>query len=136
MLTAVHERPEDPRPELNTTPLIDVMLVLLTMLMLTLPVMTHSVRLDLGTGSKQRAEPPPVALIEIDFDGSVYWNNEPVPLAALAGRTQSIHAKSEKAEFHVRPARLVRFEYVAKALALIQRNGARSIMFLGNERYL
>jgi biopolymer transport protein ExbD len=136
MLTAVNERPDDPRPELNTTPLIDVMLVLLTMLILTVPVMTHSIRLDMGGDPKQRPEPPPVALIEIEFDGSIYWNNEPVPLAALPGRTQGILAKSERAEFHVRPARLVRFEYVANTLAAIQLNGARRIMFLGNERYL
>ena len=136
MLTRVQDRPDDPRPELNTTPLIDVMLVLLTMLMITLPVMTHSIRLDVSVGAREPPEPPPVALIEIDFDGSLYWNNEPVPLSALAARTRSILAKSEKAEFHVRPARLVRFEYVATTLAQIQLNGARRIMFLGNERYL
>lgn len=136
MLTAVNDRPDVPRPELNTTPLIDVMLVLLTMLMLTLPVMTHSVRLDVGEGPKQPPQPPPAALIEIEFDGSLYWNNELVPLSALAARTQSILAKSQKAEFHVRPARLVRFEYVAKALAEMERSGARRIMFIGNERYL
>ena len=65
MLTSVPERLDEPAPQLNTTPLIDVML------MLTLPVMTRSVRLDSAIGTQHETIPPPVAVIEIDYDGSI-----------------------------------------------------------------
>lgn len=93
MLARVNTQLEEPGPQLNTTPLIDVMLVLLTMLMLTIPAMTHSVRLD---------------------------------LARVAERTRSLLKQSERAEFHVRPARLVHFDHVARVLAAAQLNGAQN----------
>jgi biopolymer transport protein ExbD len=131
MLALVNEQLEEPGPQLNTTPLIDVMLVLLT-----IPAMTHSVRLDLARGDRADPEPPPVASVDIDFDGSIYWNGELIPLARVAERTRSLLTLSERAEFHLRPARLVRFDHVAKVLAAAQLNGARRISFVGNERYL
>ena len=136
MLTRVNERFENLAPELNTTPLIDVMLVMLVMFMLTIPAMTHFIRLDLAQGVPRDREVPPFAAIDIDYDGSIYWNDRLVPLSEVAERTRSLLARSENAELRVRAARLVRDEYVAKFLAEAQRNGAHRISFLGNERFL
>ncbi|HZF17889.1 MAG TPA: biopolymer transporter ExbD [Steroidobacteraceae bacterium] len=136
MFPAINEPLQDPGPTLNTTPLIDVMLVLLTMLMLTLPAMTHSIRLDLARGQNLPIDRPPVAAVDIEIGGSIYWNGELTPLARVEERTRSLLAISDRAEFHVRPARFVRYEYVAKMLAAAQRSGARRISFVGNERYL
>lgn len=136
MHTRIDERLEDSSPQLNTTPLIDVMLVMLVMFMLTIPVMTHSIRLDLTQGALRDREVPPIAAIDIDYDGSIYWNDHLVPLSAVAERTRSLLARSDNAELRVRAARLVRYEYVAKFLAQAQRNGVRRISFLGNERFL
>jgi len=136
MLVRVNERLEDPSPQLNTTPLIDVMLVMLVMFMLTIPAMTHSIRLDPAQGARRDGEVPPVAAIDVDYDGSIYWNDRLVPLAEVAERTRSLLARSGNAELRVRAARLVRYEYVAKFLAEAERNGAHRISFLGNERFL
>ena len=136
MLGRVHDRREDPAPQLNTTPLIDVMLVMLVMFMLTIAVTTHSVRLDLAQGAPRDEQRPPIAVIDIDYDGSIYWNDRLIALGDVAQYTRSLLAQSDKAEVRVRAARLVRYEHVAKFLAQAERNGARRISFLGNERFL
>jgi biopolymer transport protein ExbD len=98
--------------------------------------MTHSVRLDLAQGAPRDEQRPPVAMIEIDYDGSIYWNERFISLAEVAQSTRSLLVQFDKAESRVRAARLVRYEHVAKFLAQAERNGARRISFLGNERFL
>jgi len=129
---------DEPMMDINTTPLIDVMLVLLIMFIITLPVMTHAVKLDMP--QSKNAPPPPVVVepiqLEIDFDGTVIWNGTPVQLGALEGYFRVEAAKNPQPEVHVRPNRRANYDTVAKVLALAQRNGMQRIGFVGNEQFM
>jgi biopolymer transport protein ExbD len=126
--------------EMNTTPLIDVMLVLLVMLIVTIPIQTHAVKLDLP----QNQNPPPpqdvmpeVVNLEIDFDGTVIWNGTPVTSRAQLDQFfQSTAAKIPQPEVHLRPNRLAKYDAVARTLADAQRLGVTKIGFVGNEQYI
>ena len=128
----------EPMMDINTTPLIDVMLVLLIMFIITLPVMTHAVKLDMP--QSRNAPPPPVVVepiqVEIDWDGTVIWNGTPVQLGALEGYFKVEAAKNPQPEVHVRPNRRANYDTVAKVLALAQRNGMQRIGFVGNEQFM
>jgi biopolymer transport protein ExbD len=129
---------DEPMMDINTTPLIDVMLVLLIMFIITLPVMTHAVKLDMP---QTKATPPPPQTIEpiqleVDFDGTIIWNGTPVQLSALEGYFRVEAAKSPQPEVHVRPNRRANYDTVAKVLALAQRNGMQRIGFVGNEQFM
>jgi len=124
--------------DINTTPLIDVMLVLLIMFIITLPVMTHAVKLDMPqTTQKPPPENPmePIRL-DIDFDGTIVWNGTTVQLSALEGYFRVEAAKNPQPELHVRPDRRANYDTVAKVLALAQRNGMQRIGFVGNEQFM
>lgn len=129
---------DEPMMEINTTPLIDVMLVLLIMFIVTLPVMTHAVKLDMP--QTRDVTPPPIQIepiqLEIDWDGTVLWNGTPVTLGSLEGYFRVEAAKSPQPELHVRPNRRANYDTVAKVLALAQRNGMQRIGFVGNEQFL
>ena len=125
--------------DMNTTPLIDVMLVLLVMLIVTIPIQTHAVKLDLPQG----APPPPsdimpeIVNLEIDFDGTVIWNGTPVPNRAQLDRYfQDTAAKIPQPEVHLRPNRLAKYDAVARTLADAQRLGVTKIGFVGNDQYI
>ena len=130
---------DEPMMEINTTPLIDVMLVLLIMFIITLPVMTHAVKLDMP---QARNNPPPTDLqvepirIDIDWDGSIIWNGSLVQLDQLEGYFRTEAARNPQPELHVRPERRANYDTVAKVLALAQRNGMQRIGFVGNEQFL
>lgn len=131
---------DEPMMDINTTPLIDVMLVLLIMFIITLPVMTHAVKLDMPQST---GEPPPPAdelqepiRIEVDWDGTVIWNGSAVSLDALEGYFRVESAKEPQPELHVRPDRRADYDTVAKVLAIAQRNGMMRIGFVGNEQFL
>jgi len=129
---------DEPMMDINTTPLIDVMLVLLIMFIITLPVMTHAVKLDMP---QAKNTPPPEQTIEpiqleVDWDGTVIWNGTPVQLAALEGYFRVEAAKNPQPEVHVRPNRRAPYDTVAKVLALAQRNGMQRIGFVGNEQFM
>jgi biopolymer transport protein ExbD len=130
--------PDEPMMDINTTPLIDVMLVLLIMFIITLPVMTHAVKLDMP--QSRDAPPPPVVIepiqLEIDWDGTVIWNGTPVQLSALEGYFRVEAAKNPQPELHVRPNRRANYDTVAKVLALAQRNNMQRIGFVGNEQFM
>jgi len=128
----------EPMMDINTTPLIDVMLVLLIMFIITLPVMTHAVKLDMPQTNKA---PPPENPIEpirldIDWDGAIIWNGTQVQLSALEGYFRVEAAKKPQPELHVRPDRRANYDTVAKVLALAQRSGMQRIGFVGNEQFL
>jgi len=129
---------DEPMMDINTTPLIDVMLVLLIMFIITLPVMTHAVKLDMPQA--KNTPPPPVVVepiqLEIDWDGTIIWNGTPVQLSALEGYFRVEAAKNPQPEVHVRPNRRAPYDTVAKALALAQRNGMQRIGFVGNEQFM
>src|ERR1700754_1516346 len=108
--------------DINTTPLIDVMLVLLVTLIVSLPIMTHAVKLDMP----QSNNPPPpdqrpeVIDLEIDFDGTVVWNGSVVPIESLESYFRNEADKEPQPEIHLRPDRRVKYDYVAKVLATAQ----------------
>jgi biopolymer transport protein ExbD len=111
--------------DINTTPLIDVMLVLLIMLIITIPIQLHSVNLNMPAGNP----PPPtrdpvVVTIDIDFDGTILWNGEALAdRNALEVRLQRTAAEPDQPEVHIRPNKLVEYGSVAMVLASAQRLG-------------
>jgi len=127
-------------PEMNTTPLIDVMLVLLVMLIITIPVQTHAVKLDMPAGPpppQQNVVEPEVITIEVDFDGTVIWNRQ--VLSSREEMEQQIivaAAKEPQPEVHLRPNKLVKYKYVAAVLASAQRLGLNKIGMVGNEQFM
>lgn len=129
----------EPMMEINTTPLIDVMLVLLIMFIVTLPVSTHAVKLDMP---RPNQNPPPVEEVqepirlEIDFDGTIIWNGSVVQLGQLESYFQIESRKNPQPELHVRPDRRANYDTVAKVLAIAQRNGMERIGFVGNEQFM
>lgn len=130
----------EPMMEINTTPLIDVMLVLLIMFIITLPVMTHAVKLDMPRTDVPPPPPDQVQIdpirLDIDWDGAIIWNGTQVQLGALEGYFRVEAAKSPQPELHVRPDRRANYDTVAKVLALAQRNGMQRIGFVGNEQFM
>ncbi len=126
--------------EMNTTPLIDVMLVLLVMLIVTIPIQTHAVKLDLPQGNPPPTDPknqPIVVTLEVDFDGTVIWNGNPVPnRAQLDKYLEDTAAQIPQPEVHLRPNRLAKYDQVAKVLADAQKLGVTKIGFVGTNEYL
>ena len=124
--------------DINTTPLIDVMLVLIIMLIITIPVQLHTVNLNMPVGTP----PPPlkepvVVTIDIDFDGTVLWNGETVPdRGALEARLSRVAADADQAEVHIRPNKLVEYKSVAAVLASAQRLGVTKLGMVGNEQFV
>ena len=123
--------------DINTTPLIDVMLVLLVTLIVSLPIMTHAVKLDMP----QSNNPPPpdqrpeVIDLEIDFDGTVVWNGTPIQFNQLEGYFHTEADKPVQAEIHLRPDRRVKYDAVAKVLAAAQRNRMKKIGFVNTSEF-
>jgi len=125
--------------DINTTPLIDVMLVLLVTLIITLPVMTHAVKLDMP----QANNPPPpdqvkpeVIDLEIDFDGTVVWNGTQIPnMDTLEGYFHTDAAKDPQPEIHLRPDRRAKYDVVARVLAAAQRNHMKKIGFVNTSEF-
>jgi biopolymer transport protein ExbD len=124
--------------DINTTPLIDVMLVLLIMLIITIPIQTHAVKLNMPVGNPPPPlTPPTVVTIEVDFDGTVLWNGETVPdRPTLEARFKNAAAMPDQPEFHLRPNKLVTYKHVAGVMASAQRNGITKIGLIGAEQFL
>jgi biopolymer transport protein ExbD len=123
--------------DINTTPLIDVMLVLLIMLIITIPIQTHAVKLNMPVGNPPPpTEPPVVVTIEIDFDGTVLWNGDQIDDATLNAKFRSAAAQPVQPEFHIRPNKLVTYKYVAHVMAAAQRDGVTKIGLIGAEQFL
>jgi biopolymer transport protein ExbD len=123
--------------DINMTPLIDVMLVLLIMFIITIPVMTHAVKLDMPRASNAPSQVQPVVInLEIDFDGTVLWNGTPVEIEALEGYFRNEAANDPQPELHIRPSKRAKYDVVARVLASAQRNGMRKIGFVGNEQFM
>jgi biopolymer transport protein ExbD len=119
--------------DINTTPLIDVMLVLLIMFIITIPVMTHAVKLDMPRPTN--APPPPVQPevidIEIDFDGTIVWNGTAVAGVEVVERYFRVESqKDPQPELHLRPDKRAKYDTVAKVLASAQRNRMKKIGFV------
>ena len=119
--------------DINTTPLIDVMLVLLTMLIITLPVMTHAVKLDMPRPNDNPLPPIPPEVIDItiDFDGTLLWNGSPVSdVTVIDGYFRQERDKEPQPEVHLRPDKRSRYGTTARVLASAQRNRMKKIGFV------
>jgi len=125
--------------DINTTPLIDVMLVLIITLIVSLPIMTHAVKLDMPRPQPANPNPPPppeIVQLEIDFDGTIYWNGAAVTLDTLEGYMRRSAAQVPQPEIHLRPNKRAKYDTVAKVLASAQRNDVTKIGFAGNEQFM
>ncbi len=125
--------------EINTTPLIDVMLVLLIMFIITIPIQTHAVKMNMPVPNN--AAPPPIppeiVRIDLDFDGTIGWNGEIIPdRNTLEARLQALAQMPDQPEVHLRPNKLVTYKYVAMVMASAQRLGVTKIGIVGNEQFL
>ncbi len=127
--------------DVNTTPLIDVMLVLLVMLIITIPIQLHAVNLDMPVPNPN---PPPVVVepkivtLLIDFDGTLYWNEEVIAKDQLEVRmTEAASATvSEQVEMHIKPHKMVDYGHVAHVMATAQRVGLKKLGMVGNEQFM
>ena len=124
--------------DMNTTPLIDVMLVLLIMLIITIPVQLHSVNLNMPAGNPPPPTKEPVVVtIDIDFDGTILWNGETLSdRPALQAKLRDAAAQPDQPEVHVRPNKLVEYKFVAEVLAESQRLGVSKLGMVGNEQFV
>lgn len=129
---------DEPMMEINTTPLIDVMLVLLVMLIITIPLQTHAIKLDMPQAVQTEIdEEPSIVQLGVDEYGLVFWNGEQLPdMAALEAKFTGAAEAVPQPEIHLRPNRMVEYDHVAKVLSAAQRLGVTKIGFVGNEQYI
>lgn len=128
-----------PMSDINMTPLIDVMLVLLIMFIITIPIQTHAVKMNMPVPSNAPppTTPPEVVRIDVDFDGTIGWNGEIVNgRADLENRLAQVAALPDQPEVHLRPNKLVTYKHVAGVMASAQRLGVTKIGIVGNEQFL
>lgn len=126
----------DPMVELNMTPLIDVLLVLLVMLIITIPPQTHNVKLDLpGPPPAVPMPEPSVNNLEITKAGAILWNGAPVAEPALREELRLTQQMDPVPELHIRPDPETRYEVVDRLLATIKSEHVEKVGFVGNERY-
>jgi biopolymer transport protein ExbD len=124
--------------DINTTPLIDVMLVLLVMLIITIPIQLHSVNLNLPTGNPPpQLVKPEIMKLDIDRTSAIYVNGEVVAdRAALEERFKAAAAQDVQPELHLRPDKLAKYEVVAGVMASAQRLGLTRIGLVGSEQFV
>ena len=123
--------------DINTTPLIDVMLVLLVTLIMSLPIQTHAVKLDMPPPTDQPPPlvPPEVINLDVDFDDSVYWDGNKVDLAQLEGYFRTESKRDPQPEIHLRPDKRSHYDTTAKVLASAQRNRMEKIGFVNTTEF-
>ncbi|MFT3816382.1 MAG: biopolymer transporter ExbD [Rubrivivax sp.] len=125
--------------DINTTPLIDVMLVLLIMFIITIPIQTHAVKMNMPVPNNAAPppKPPTIIRIDLDFDGTIGWNGEVIATRGeLEERLRQVAAEPDQPEVHLRPNKLVTYKYVAMVMASAQRLGVTKIGIVGNEQFL
>ncbi len=127
-----------PMMDINTTPLIDVMLVLIIMLIITIPIQTHAVKMKMPVGpSSPPPKPPEIVRIDVDFDGTIGWNGVLVAdRAELENRLAQVAALPDQPEVHLRPNKLVSSKVVAMVMASAQRLGVTKIGLVSNEQFM
>ena len=128
----------EPMMEMNTTPLIDVMLVLLIMFIITIPIQTHAVKVDLPINSKNQPQPPidpQKNKITIDPAGVLAWNGTPVDKATLRQFLDTSAGMEPEPELHFQPDPQAKYLVVDDTLAVIRRSAVTKLGFIGNEQY-
>jgi biopolymer transport protein ExbD len=128
----------EPMMDINTTPLIDVMLVLLIMFIITIPIQTHAVKLDLPQ-DQQNQQPPPIDPVKnkvvITPAGQVLWNGNPIDLLTLRQYLDQTQQMNPIPELHLQPDPQARYELVDEVLAVTKRAHVEKMGFVGNEAY-
>ncbi|MBB4633174.1 ExbD/TolR family protein [Sphingosinicella soli] len=124
--------------DINTTPLIDVMLVLLIMFIITIPIQTHAVKLDLPSNQNQPQNSqvdPVINRVSIDFLNTIYWNDQEVDMTTLRSYFNDAARMQPQPEIHLKPDALSRYDIVNNVMAQAQMSGVTKIGFVGNEAY-
>lgn len=122
--------------EINTTPLIDVMLVLLVMLIITIPIQLHAVNLEMPVGAPPSQQKMEKIQIDIDAASAIYWNGAAVSGAELEQKMQSIWQWAAQPEVHIRPNKDARYAVFANVLAGSKRHGLTKIAVIGAEQFV
>ena len=139
MQTASDNSAGEPMMEINTTPLIDVMLVLLIMFIITIPIQTHAVKLDLPVNQPNQTPPPidPVKnKVVITNAGQILWNGTPLDLANLRLYLERTQQMNPVPELHLQPESEAKYLLVDEVLAVTKRASVEKMGFVGNEYYL
>jgi biopolymer transport protein ExbD len=135
MAFGTQDEPDEVMNEINMTPLVDVMLVLLIIFIITVPVMKHAVNIDLPRASSEReVTKPENILFSVAADGSYYWNDQKVTDEDFANRLAVEAAKDPQPELHIRGDKEVRYERVAQAMSAAREAGVRKIGFITEPR--
>jgi biopolymer transport protein ExbD len=129
---------DEPMMDVNTTPLIDVMLVLLVMFIITIPPTKHATKLDMPQPNPNAVEsaPPAVINLVVDFDGKYYWDGEELNLQQIESRFAIESKRVPQAELHIRPDKWVKYDAVAELLAAAQRGRMEKLGVVGMEQYM
>lgn len=124
-----------PMAEINTTPLVDVMLVLLVIFIITAPLLTHAVRIDLPKASSQPLpEKPEVISVAIDAAGKMYWNDVPLVQDELTARLKEAAVKNPQVELNVRADKETRYQVLAEVMANAQNAGINKMGFVSEPK--
>ena len=131
---------DEPMMDINTTPLIDVMLVLLIMFIITLPPATHAVKIDLPQDCAPNCPPPPEILptknvLYVAPNDAILWNGQPVALSQLQGMLEATQTMDPIPELHLQPDASARYDVVDRVLAVTKRANVSKMGFIGNELY-
>ncbi len=131
MAFGTQDEPDEVMNEINMTPLVDVMLVLLIIFIITIPVMKHSVNIDLPRATTQAQDvKPETILLSVDAAGDYFWNANKIADADLEPMLKAEAVKEPQPELHIRGDKAVRYERVAQAMAAAQASGVRKIGFI------
>lgn len=124
-------RHQAPMAEINVTPMVDVMLVLLVIFILSAPLFTHAIKLDLPSAQSAAApEKPETISLSIDAGGKIFWNNDPIAAAALPARFAAAAQKQPQPELQLRADKETRYEVIAQVMAAAQGNGLSKLGFV------
>ena len=122
--------------EINMTPLVDVMLVLLIIFIITVPVMKHAINVELPSATAQKLDTKPENIqLGIDAQGATYWNQTPISEAELAERFKTESTKEPQPNLHIRADKAVRYEFVAQTMAQAQQAGLKKIGFVTEPKH-
>jgi biopolymer transport protein ExbD len=130
---------DEPMVEVNMTPMIDIMLVLLILFIITIPIQTHAVKLNMPTPSNvQPTKEPDIKRIDVDFDGTIGLNGVLMSKAELDAQLAQWGQLpvADQPEVHLRPNKLVTYRHVAAIMASAQRQGVSKIGMVGNEQFM
>ena len=129
----------EPMLDMNVTPLIDVMLVLLIMFIITIPIQTHAVKLDLPVNQPNQPPPPidPIKnVLSINAQDQVLWNGSPVTMSQLRSYLDTTQQMNPVPELHLQPDATARYEVVDRVLAVTKQAHVQKMGFVGNEYYM